>query len=259
MSTKKKPERYLGEPAFIIRDNGEILRTAVSEIDCIRVRHLEPESANKRKGAEYRYQLLNGSSNRHFFDFEGALEVSEKALKEVVRNKNATKAESKAAEKYLGRLRTEKLRQEILSQPLIEGAMLGGFISARTLGKNETFPTNYFRPGQTVFALITPSTHYRTTTPWRPRPYFVLKTQVDKVSYGPRWPGKVYYNLGTEYSIQGNHLYATESEAREKLTEIFAQQTGGTIKPEKIVCIPASVEMQVNRKLMEDLFKSRGL
>jgi len=256
MAKRKAPTHRLGEEVFCVQENGRIVRTAISEVG-----ESDPSrifGGSRRKPSGPGYALLNGSSGPHFFALDQAISAAERTLHTRIASDGITKAEEQKARDYLKSLRTAAFEEALRAEPIVEGAKLSGFIPEKRYRKDPVFPTEYFLPGQAVYAIITPSDHdtgYR----WRPYPYFLLKTRVEKVSFSPKWEHNVFYGIGSSYTVQHSRLCATLAEGREKFAKIFSKETGGTIAPDKIRCVSVSAERVARKKQMEALFKHHGL
>lgn len=253
----RSSKRYLGEPVFCVSREGNVTWTVVSEL-ALPIR-------SKRKGSDfvsltYRmldrepYSLLNGGG-AHFFSLDTAIDEAEKVLQARIENPDLTKTQEQAARGYLAKIRTDAGKKEILDQSLVERSKILP-ISDRVLKKGEQFPTEYFKPGEKVFCLVTPETHYMCSPDWRPHPYFILVETVAKVSYSPKWPGSVYYGFThTRYNFSHDLLCSDEVQARKKLQKVFAKQTGGTIEQDKIKVIEVSVEKKSQDGWMKEMIK----
>ncbi len=254
-------ERYLGEPVFGVTYEGRVRRTAISKLSI--PRHAKKKGNDiaaimKRMLDRDAYSLLDGDGlTATFFSLDAAIAKAEKILKARLMSSDITKAQEESARKYLKSLGTKAGRAAILSQSLVDRVEIPLLNKDRRLGKSERFPTEYFRPGERVYGIVTPDAHHSVSPGWRPHPYFVLVTKVETVCYSPRWPGKVYYRLvDTHYSIQHPRLCATKEEARQKMAAIFAKETGGVLDPQKVMFINVSVEKAAHDKTMKAIMKS---
>ena len=167
-----------------------------------------------------------------------------------------------ALEERLQYLNGDTVLAELISRPLVWRNAFGIFDWKDKKYESipdDTFPNGYFVPGQKVFALITPRTHYMFTTEWRPRPYFILQCIVRETLFSPNWQGNLYYYLkDTQYSgFPRDRLRATMREARQRMTEIFADETCGVIDERMIPVFSASEEKKIFDKAKNNLIESR--
>ncbi len=252
---------YLGKPVFGVTHEGEIRRTAVSSLHT-------PYRPGRGVGDELSaimdhalacgdYSVLDGSLGRTFFSLDEAIAEAKKVLNARLGSRDITRRQEERARAYLSKLGTKAGREEVLTQPLVEKCV-AGFMGDRILKReDEKFPTEYFRPGERVYGIITPGTHSCVSLEWRPRPYFVLVTRVDGVSYAPQWPGGVYYRLvDTHYTIPHPHLCGGEEEAREKMTTIFSEETDGVIPPERIKFFDVSAGKRAHDEMLKKIVES---
>ena len=104
--------------------------------------------------------------------------------------------------------------------------------------------------GDQVFMIITPETPNGFLRSYRHRPYFVLETKIQEVREG----GKRYI-LATSYFGLPGRVFTDPTKAKEKLVEVFAEQTDGTIAIDKVRLISAEEEKVGARAESEKPFK----
>lgn len=276
MARKKGPqseELYLGKPVFAVTLEGEIRRTAVERLavpqrpDPQRIKQLEDEFGksdilplmHRMSSTRSAYSVLDRSLefSSFFFSLGEAITKAKAILRKRLESPDITKAQEKSIRKYLATLDTKAGRDAILAQPLVRKSEVSYLVKDRILKGGGRFPTEYFRPGERVYGIITPSTHHCVNPEWRPHPYFVLVTRVEEVSYSPSWPGKVYYKLAdTRYSIPHPQLCGDEEGARQRMVAIFSEETGGAILPRRIKFIDVSEEKRAHDEMLRRIVAS---
>ncbi len=244
-------ERYLGESVFCIGGDGRITRTVVSALSV-------PRNSEKKVAGDgsvgdlfagmdamldrVSYSLLNHHDGRYWFSLEDAIRDAIPILEKYMERTDISRSIVESTREYLAMIQTGEGQGAILSQPLIEGSR-GVFQRAAPINPDMMFPSVYFKPGETVFCLITPATPYTLVPAWRPHYFFILETTVIEVRYAPSWPARLWYQLeGTHYHCSHGALARTEAEARMRLAEVFTAETEGTIDPTKLNLVPVATE-----------------
>ena len=261
---------YLGKPVFGVTHEGKVRQTAIGRLavprrpDPQEVKQLEGEYGegdilllmHRMANTQPEYSVLDSNLRdaKLFFSLDEATTEAQKILEARLGNLDITGREKEWIRIHLTRLGGQGWREEILAQPLVKRGDTC-FIEDHILGDGQ-FPAEYFRPGERVYGIITPDTHHCVTPEWRPHPYFVLVTAVEEVSYAPAWPGMVYYNLGTRYSISHPRLYACEADVRREMTLVFEQQTCGTLHPENVKVIDVSEEKKAHDRFFKEIVEN---
>lgn len=242
---KSPHKRYLGEPVFVVKPNGEIVRTAIQEV-------LVGE-----------YKFLKGSVQElHYFTFALAVRAAEARVRDLLTRDTITRKDEALFNEYLVRLRTKEFRESVFAQPLVEQQDgLVSFGKAQTLDANVEFPKGYIQPGQVVYCLVTPVA-FNDNERWAPRPYFILVTSIKSVSFAPAHKDNLYYGLGyTRLHFWNNkeHFFTDLEEAKVAMVALFAKETGGSIELENIEVIPVKQEVEHRAKVQDALFRRHGL
>lgn len=189
----------LGQKVFVLSEEGNIVRTMVAGIE-----------------SDGDYRLLNGGTNydRHWFSFDEALVAASEHLE-------ARRAKLRKALRVLAAKGRELQSESYRSG--VENAWYGIVdpkydetqeFRPRTK-KAVSVPKKYLKPGQCVFAIITPVTPSRYSwreVLYRPHQHFVLETSVKKVWFSP--DGKVHYVFTTSFKLGEYFLFREEAEAR---------------------------------------------
>lgn len=238
---------YLGQIVYCVMRDGKIRRTAIGALSI--------------DG----YELLDcRDALVHAFTFEAARIKANGVVHQLLKSPDLTRREEALLREYLILLGTDAHRLEVQTQPLTQrhkgllGLILPGTKEVQTL--DIEFPTEYFKPGQTVYGLVSPLTHPgRLPMSSLPRPYLVLVVVVERVVIAPVHTGLLFYHFkDSNYSFSTAALFATETEAREALAKLFANETGGEIALENILVYPAYSESEARRKRIDAAMKSQS-
>ncbi len=213
-------KRRLGESVFIVLDDGSVIRTVVSELN------------RSEKG----YMVLHDQNGRfQSFDFAEAEANAKKKLEGL----EAELAEKLAAVRAkLAINDTPEHLQEVLDAPLAVRSTTG-FLPDSTIEKLE-IPANYWEPGQVVYGVITPRVHFSDRT-MRVHSFFVLETEVVRV--GIDKDGRLNY-LYRGYCNLSQGVYANVDDAKRKLVEAFAVETGGVLPVEAVKLVTLAQAMR---------------
>jgi hypothetical protein len=102
-----------------------------------------------------------------------------------------------------------------------------------------------FNAGDQAYLVITLATPSIFTRFYRPRPYYILETRVMEVR-GEGAEGK-RYGFDTEFYTRPGHVFACLDEAKRRLQEVFAIETGGVLPAENIRLV-SSEEQKAGEK-----------
>lgn len=197
----------LGQEVFVLSPDGEVVRTMVAEI------------------SREHYTMLNGydSRDKHWTSFDGAVSAAHKRLE--ARRAAARKALRELAAKAR-ELHTESYRHSVASAPYKLVDLGYDETRSRTrMRKRVLVPDSYLRPGQTVYAIITPM--IKPSAGWavyRPYSHFVLETEIQSVRLSPS--GTARYTFGTPYPLDEYFLSRKEAE-----TKLQSYSEPGTLEP----------------------------
>ena len=229
--TEVKTARRIGEPVFVVLSDGNIIRTAIKSLG--------------KDG----YGLFSSKGGKQFFDFDEAVDAAEQTIQRMIDSGDMTRKEEAALQERLLLLRTPDFRGGVFIQELIQDSQMMGLSPERSLGNEVVFPTDYFLPGQKVFGIVTPMSHYIMSPGWRPRPYFILKTIIEEVSFTDKWAGNLYYRFGsTHYRFAYNRIFGDKEAALQCMMKVFAEETGGTILSVNVPIFSSEEEEAYNKR-----------
>ncbi len=238
----------LGQIFYCVTSQGEIVKSAVSSIS----------------GADHFDFLDRSLDDQHvqgFNDPQHAIDCAQCIVREHLRLVNDAVRDSKACvlQARLDYLNDAATPAALAAQPLVMKPRFGVFRSdgQSCVVSEDEFPQTYFVPGQHVYALITPLTHYTFSAQWRPRPYFILPCVIKKTSFEPRMSSKLHYDLkDTHFSISPSRLCETIEEARTRLAQIFADETCGSIAEQDIPVFSTQHEKEADKANAKETIKS---
>lgn len=193
---------HLGQEAFLLSAQGEVVRTMVARI--------------WKDGC---YSFLNGSGNfhPHWFTFEEAVSAADDYLQ---RRSAKLREELRTLARRRKVLATESYMQSVASSPqrVVDMRDIGNRFHTKSL-KKVRVPEAYYNPGTVVYVAITPGTeHYQEV--YRPHPYFVLETKVTGVCFTP--DGKAHYTLSTPFEV--TEFFPSLVEATSKLRALSGME-----------------------------------
>lgn len=212
MTTEKRDVR-IGQEAFALSPDGEVIRTVVARIE--------------RNG----YQLLNGYDycRPHWFSFEEAVCAASSRIND--RQKSLRK-ELRALANKRRALGTQNYRDGVKNAPyrvvdLRDTTVFVRLLRSRTL-KNVRVPEEYLMPGAVVYAIITPATRLVSEEyGYRPHKHFILETEVESVCFSP--DGQVHYTFSTPFII-GEEFFLSMNDAEKRLRVLSAPRSGNFVR-----------------------------
>lgn len=225
----------LGQEVFVLSPQGEVVRTMVAQLRRVECR----EAGNWVSRTDHVF--LNGcdSSQPNWNSFEAATEKAQEVL-EV--RKAALRKQLRALAARTRQLKTDAYRQSVESAPYKMVDLGDGETRIRTrMRKRVAVPESYFRPGQVVYAVITPLTEPRYSEwVYRPHPHFILETEVRSVTLAPG--GTARYTYATP--LRPEELFPTREEAAQRLQSYSEPGTAEEIR---------FVSMEEEKKQLEEL------
>jgi len=188
----------IGQEAFILSKDGEIVRTMVAKLE------------------ENGYQFLNGDDEHrpHWFSFADAVSAVSNRIsaKQTILRKQLC-----ALARKQRMLRAQDYRDGVMSEPYrvvnLHDTMAYAFARSRCSRKlkNIRVPEAYLKPGHMVYVTIIPGTRSDFEV-YRPHQYFVLETEVTSVCFSP--DGQVHYTFSTPFIVEEFFLSCKEAVAR---------------------------------------------
>lgn len=220
----------LGQIAFVLSPDGAVVRTMVARID------------------KDNYQFLNGDDSRrpHWFNVYDAVAAAGARIRDrqtALRKELRTLAQKRRA------LETQEYRIEVMSAPYravdLRDTMILYHARPRRPRKLKKVlvPKTYHRPGQVVYAIITPATRSEMET-YRPHGHFVLETEVRSVCFSP--DGQAHYTFSTP--LLPEEFFPLREEATARL-QSFSEP--GTKEP--VPFVSSQKEKEELEKLVEDI------
>ncbi len=219
----------LGEEAFVLSSDGDVVRTVVARLD------------------ENGYLLLDGSADHHphWFSFPEAVSAAN------ARISTRQKALRKQLRALAGKRRALEGRDYwdgVMNAPfrvvdLRDEASLAFTRRRHTRGlKKIRVPETYLEPGHMVYVIITPATRSSWAGEYRPHKHYVLETEVKSVCFSP--DGQAHYTFSTLFIVE--EFFPSREEAAAKL--------GGHADPrtEEVPFVPSKMEKEENAKLLDD-------
>jgi hypothetical protein len=196
----------LGQEAFVLSREGDVVRTMVGSL----------------KGKGKGYEFLNGddSSHEHWFALDQALAAADKQLRsrqDRLRQQIRTLAAARRSltkKGYEKAVRSAPYRVVDLRDPL--GLAEWQRKKCRTRRRKKVIvPQSYARPGDFVYAIVTPliKPYYEGASTYRPHNHFVLETVVESVCFAP--DGNVFYKLST--TLVPEEFFTSRKEAEKRL------------------------------------------
>lgn len=221
-----KSQVRLGQEAFVLSTQGEVVRTMVGQLQRVHCR----EAGNWVWRNDHTF--LNGcdSSHPNWNSFDAAVQA---ALQVLEARKAALRKQLRALTARTRHLQTAAYKQSVESAPYKMVDLGGGEKRMRTrMRKGVAVPEIYFRPGQLVYAIITPLTppcgdEWKNCV-YRPHAHFVLETEVRSVTLAP--DGTVRYTYATP--LRPEELFPTREEAAERFR---SYSEPGTLEPAPFV------------------------
>lgn len=221
----------IGQRAFVLSGDGEVVRTMVAKID------------------ERGYQFLNGDhgSHPHWFAFKDAIAA---ASARIDARQKAFRKELRALARKRRTLETQSYRNDVMNAPYkvveLRDEMTVGFAMSRRTRKLKKVrvPETHLRPGRLVYVIITPAT--RPNPGWevyRPHKHFVLETEVTSVCFSP--DGQIHYTFSTRFIV--GEFFLSREEATAKL-QSFSEP--GTKDP--VPFVSSQQEKEENEKMLDD-------
>lgn len=221
----------IGQEAFVLSSEGEIVRTMVAKL------------------YEDGYQFLNGDSSRrpHYFSFKHAIAAADDCISN---RQSALRKQLRALTLKRRALETQAYRDGVMNVPYkvaeLRDEMIVGFAMSRRTRKLRKIrvPEMHLMPNQVVYAVMTPST--RPNPGWevyRPHKYFILETEVTSVCFSP--DGQVYYTFSTRFVV--GEFFLSREEATAKLKSFLEP---GTKDP--VPFVSSKEEKRENEKLLDD-------
>jgi hypothetical protein len=222
----------LGQDAFVLSPEGEVVRTVVARLFA---------------GG---YWFLNGASghrSQHWFVFQDAVAA---ANARIDGRQKALRKELRALGRKRRALETSTYRNEVMNAPyrvvdLRDETTLAHARPRRPRTLQNVFaPLEYLEPGHMVYVIITPLT--RPNPGWdvyRPHKHFVLETEVRSVCFSP--DGQVHYTFSTRFVVGEFFLSRKEAEAR---LQSFSEP--GTKDP--VPFVSSKQELEESEKLLDD-------
>ena len=199
-------KRFLGEDAFLVKEDGTMMRTIVSALNL----------------QEMGYNLLY-HARFEYFDFSAAVAKSneiligrEKKLREELATVLAQIALNGSAEHY----------KELLDTPLIK-ASTTSFLQDKPIEVLE-IPKKHWMPGQVVYGVVGLKTH---TGSMGKHSHHVVETTVSEVRLDN---GFLQYFYSNYYNFPSNCVFTDIEAAKKRLVEVFANETGGTLPLEAV-------------------------
>lgn len=192
---------HLGQAAFVLSPDGEVVRTMVGELD--------------EKG----YRLLNGYNERspHWFSFQDAVAA---ANNRISVRQTALRKELRVLARKCRELETQNYRDCVMNASSYrvvdlrdETTILHGRRSRPRELKTVLVPDEYQIPGSMVYTIITPRTHSKfDAAVYRPYKHFILETKVTSVCFSP--DGKAHHTFSTPFVVEEFFLYRKDAIAK---------------------------------------------
>jgi hypothetical protein len=217
----------LGQEAFVLSREGEVVRTMVARLD------------------EGSYQFLNGDSSGdpHWFSFEAAARAASACLsfrEAAIRKGLRTLARKRRA------LTTKKYESAVRDAPYraVDLRDTWAIRKRRRARERKTVrvPGTYLELGSVVYAIITPLILPKELV-YRPYGHFILETEVKSIWFSP--DGEVHYGFTTPFSPEEFFGSRKEAEAR-----LRSYSEPGTLDP--IYFVSSKKEKKELEKINED-------
>jgi hypothetical protein len=231
----------LGQKVFVLSPQGEVVRTMVGQLR--RVQCYEGGDWVWRDD----HTFLNGcdSSQPHWNSFGAAAQAARKVLED---RKTALRKQLQTLAARTRHLTTSAYKQGVESAPYKMVDLGDGEKRVRTrMRKRVAVPETYFKPGQVVYAIITPLTPPHGSqwadSIYRPHSHFVLETEVRSVTLAP--DGTARHTYATP--LRPEELFLTREEATQKLQ---SYSEPGTLEPTLFVSM--AEEKEKLDELLED-------
>jgi hypothetical protein len=206
-----KTDVVLGREVFVLSPQGDVVRTMVAQLR--RVQCCEKGNWVWRTD----HTFLNGcdSSQPNWHSFRAAAQA---ALQVLEARKATLRKQLRALGARTRHLETAAYRQSVKSAPYKMVDLGDGEKRIRTrMRKCVAVPETYFRPGQAIYAIITPLTppcgKEWGNSLYRPYPHFVLETEVRSVTLSS--DGSARYTYATP--LKPDEYFLTRKEAEERL------------------------------------------
>lgn len=222
----------LGQEAFVLSHDGEVVRTMVAKFE----------------GNGYR--LLNGDDGcrPHRFSFEEAVSA---ASDRISARQTVLRKELRMLTRKRRALETQDYRDCVMNAPYrvvdLRDTETLDFMRPRRPRKlkNIQVPKTYLMPGHMAYAVITPMTRpkFEGMKVYRPHRHFVLETEVRSVCFSP--DGQVHYTFATPFVVE--EFFLTRDEAIEKFRTYSEWAENGLVH-----CVTSEQEKEENKKLSED-------
>jgi hypothetical protein len=231
----------LGQKVFVLSPQGEVVRTMVGQLR--RVQCYEGGDWVWRDD----HTFLNGDgvSQQNWSSFEAAAQAAQKVLEA---RRAALRKQLRTLAARVRHLKTAAYRQGVESAPYKMVDLGDGETRIRTrMRKRIAVPDTYFKPGQVVYAIITPLTPPHGSqwadSIYRPHSHFVLETEVRSATLAP--DGTARYTFATP--LRPEELFLTREEATQRLQSYCEP---GTLEPTLFVSM--AEEKEKLDELLED-------
>ncbi|MFA6414424.1 MAG: hypothetical protein WC217_01385 [Candidatus Paceibacterota bacterium] len=220
----------IGQEAFVLSQDGEVVRTMVAKLE--------------KNG----YRFLNGDDDHriHWFTFEGAVAA---ASDRVNTRQKALRKELRALGRKRRALETQEYRDGVMNAPYrvvdLRDEMILAYARPRRprILKKIWVPETYLTPGHVVYVIITPMTQSSWAGAYRPHKHFVLETEVKSVCFSP--DGQAHYMFSTLFIVEEFFLSREEATAR-----LQSYSEPGTKDP--VPFVSSKQEKEENERLLGD-------
>ncbi|MBI4065969.1 hypothetical protein HY412_02140 [Candidatus Kaiserbacteria bacterium] len=225
-----RTEVRIGQEAFVLSPDGEVVRTIVAKLN--------------GKG----YRLLNGDDEcrSHWFSFDEAVSA---ARNRINAQQAALRKELRVLAHKRRTLETQNYRDGVMSAPykvvdLRDTTTLVRLRHTRVL-KKVCVPETYFMPGHVAYAIITPMTRLESEDyGYRPHEHFILETEVMSVCFSP--DGQTHYMFSTPFVVE--EFFSSRKEATARL-ESYSEP--GTKDP--VHFVSSRKEKEELEKMIDDV------
>lgn len=106
--------------------------------------------------------------------------------------------------------------------------------------------------GDSVFVVVTPKTNHIFLEHFRPKPYFVLETQVTDIDVR----GGRAYRFCTRFAVLPGSVFTDAEAAKAELVRRFAKETDGLLDIKKVTVVSAREEADGNHVIDLEISKS---
>jgi hypothetical protein len=236
-----KSQIELGQEVFVLSPQGDVVRTLVAQLRRVQCR----EGSDWVWREEHTFLNGGGGGQPNWSSFRAAAQAAQKVLEA---RKTALRKQLRALAARTRYLETAAYKQSVESAPYKLVDLGDGETRIRTrMRKRIAVPDTYFKPGQVVYAIITPLTPPHGTqwanSLYRPHSHFVLETEVRSVTLAP--DGTARYTYATP--LWPEELFLIREEATKRLQSYCEP---GTLEPTPFVSM--AEEKEKLEELIED-------